>query len=66
MPKMKTHKGIKKRMKATARGKVKYFKRSGRHLQSSKSAKRKAHIKRPGTLDESAIAKKMLRLLGEE
>jgi large subunit ribosomal protein L35 len=66
MPKMKTHKGIKKRMRATAGGKVKYNKRGGRHLMSSKSSKRKSRLKRPGVLGNAAIAKKMLRLLGEE
>jgi large subunit ribosomal protein L35 len=66
MPKMKTHKGIKKRMRATAKGKIKYSKRGGRHLLSSKSSKRKGHLKRAGILSSGSIAKKMLRLLGEE
>jgi large subunit ribosomal protein L35 len=66
MPKMKTHKGIKKRMKATAGGKVKYSKRGGRHLLSAKSSKRKGHLKRSGILGNAALAKKMLRLMGEE
>ena len=64
--KMKTHKGMRKRVKVTARGKVKYAKRGARHLQSSKSSKRKSHLKRPGVLGNVALAKKMIRLLGEE
>ena len=37
---MKTHKGIKKRFKLTARGKLLYKHPSGNHLMNSKNAKR--------------------------
>jgi len=63
MPKMKTHKGIKKRVKVTARGKIKYYRSGSRHLMAGKSAKRKRRLKRPGIL-EGTLAAKMLRLIG--
>ena len=66
MPKMKTHKGTRKRVKITARGKVMYFKRGGRHLLSHKSAKRKRQMRRPGILSETRLAKTIRRLIGEE
>jgi len=37
MPKMKSHKGVLKRMKVTAKGKVKYKKSFTGHLMSHKS-----------------------------
>ncbi len=44
MPKQKTHKGLRKRVRVTASGKVK-FKRSGAgHLMSCKNAKRRRGI----------------------
>jgi large subunit ribosomal protein L35 len=45
MPKQKTHKGMKKRYKLTATGKVKHRKRGRGHLLSSKSSKRKRHLR---------------------
>jgi len=37
MPKQKTHKGLAKRVKVTARGKVKHRRAGGSHLMSSRS-----------------------------
>jgi large subunit ribosomal protein L35 len=37
MPKLKTHKGARKRFKITANGKVKAKRAGGRHLQTGKS-----------------------------
>jgi len=45
MPKQKTHKGMKKRYKLTASGKVKHRKRGRGHLLSSKTSKRKRHLR---------------------
>jgi large subunit ribosomal protein L35 len=39
MPKEKTHKGLKKRVKVTATGKVKRWRTGGSHLLSNKSGK---------------------------
>jgi large subunit ribosomal protein L35 len=50
MPKMKTHKGIKKRFKVTASGKLLYKKPSGNHLMCSKNAKRRKRLAHPGII----------------
>jgi large subunit ribosomal protein L35 len=47
MPKKKTHKGLKKRVKVTASGKVKAHKSFTGHLMSSKSAKRRRNLRKP-------------------
>ena len=44
MPKQKTHKGLSKRVKITAGGKVKYRRSCGGHLMSGKNAKRRRRI----------------------
>jgi len=44
MPKQKSHKGLLKRIKITARGKVKFKRSCGGHLMSGKSAKRRRRI----------------------
>ena len=49
MPKLKTNKGAKKRFRITARGKI-LFSRTGKgHLLSSKSAKRRRHLRKATT-----------------
>lgn len=57
MPKQKTHKGLKKRVKVTASGKVKYKRSCGGHLMSSKNAKRRRRIAGSSILDKSTSAK---------
>jgi len=44
MPKQKTHKGLSKRVKITASGKVKRKRACGSHLMSGKNAKRRRRI----------------------
>ena len=44
MPKQKTHKGLKKRVKLTGTGKVKRRRSFGSHLMSTKNAKRRRRI----------------------
>ncbi len=66
MPKMKTHKGLAKRFKVTATGKVKHPRPGKSHLLSTKSGKRKRHLRRPITISLPAYAKRMRRMLGEE
>ncbi len=56
MPKQKTHKGLSKRVKVTASGKIKRSRAGGGHLMSSKNAKRRRRI-RTSTLMGSAAAK---------
>ena len=44
MPKQKTHKGLSKRVKVTATGKVKRKRTGGGHLMSGKNAKRRRRV----------------------
>ena len=64
MPKMKTHKGLKKRVKVTAKGKVRYKRTYAGHLMSGKSGKRCRLLRRPGLL-EGSIEKRIRIALGE-
>lgn len=50
MPKMKTHKGLRKRVKITASGKVRFNKSFAGHLMSGKNAKRKRSLRKPSFL----------------
>jgi large subunit ribosomal protein L35 len=45
MPKQKRHKGLAKRMKVTATGKLKHRRPGSSHLMSVKNAKRRRHIR---------------------
>jgi len=56
MPKQKTHKGLKKRVKVTATGKVRHKRTGGGHLMSGKSAKRRRRVSSSGIM-KSAMAK---------
>ena len=56
MPKQKTHKGLKKRVKVTATGKVKHKRTGGGHLMSGKNAKRRRRV-RSSSLMTRAMAK---------
>lgn len=50
MPKQKTHKGMKKRFKVTATGKVKHRKAFRGHKLSHKSGKRRRQLRQDGVL----------------
>jgi large subunit ribosomal protein L35 len=58
MPKQKTHKGLAKRVKVTASGKVKYRKSFGGHLMSGKTAKRRRQIGKAG-VSTGTVAEKI-------
>ena len=45
MPKQKTHKGMKKRFKLTANGKVKFRSENRGHMLSGKTPKRRRHLR---------------------
>ncbi len=62
MPKNKTHKGVAKRFKLTAKGKVKFKKSFAGHLMSGKSGNRKRHLRKPAFLS-GAIAATIKRSL---
>lgn len=54
MPKMKTHKGMKKRFKVSANGKVSHKRCGSSHLMSHKSGKRVRRLRKKSTLNVSA------------
>ena len=53
MPKMKTHKGTKKRVKVSATGKLMKKRAFGSHLLTKKSANRKRKIRKALTINAS-------------
>ncbi len=60
---MKTHKGIKKRFKITARGKVRHKRANAGHLMSGKSGNRCRSLRRPATM-KSAFRNRLRIALG--
>lgn len=64
MPKQKTHKGLSKRVKVTASGKVKHKRTGGGHLMSGKSAKRRRRVS-SSSIMTSATAKTIKIELGK-
>jgi large subunit ribosomal protein L35 len=63
MPKMKTHKGIKSRIRRTASGKLRYKRSFASHLMSGKSGKRARQARRPSFLS-GAAARTVRQALG--
>lgn len=64
MPKMKTHKGIKKRVKITANGKVRHRRSNTGHLMSGKSGNRCRSLRRPAVL-KHAFTDRIKEALGK-
>jgi large subunit ribosomal protein L35 len=56
MPKLKTHKGMKKRFKISATGKVSHKRCGSSHLMSHKSGKRVRRLRKSTTLKVTAEA----------
>ena len=65
MPKMKTHKGLKKRVRVTARGKVKHRRAGSGHLLSHKTGKHLRILRQP-KLATPGVSRRLLRALCEE
>ena len=63
MPKHKTHKGLKKRVKVTARGKIKAHKSYAGHLMSGKNAKRRRRVGKPFIIQGVAV-ERLKEMLG--
>ena len=63
MPKMKTHKGAKKRFSITGTGKVRRMKAFKSHILTKKTSKRKRHLRRPTTVKTNGEARNLKRLL---
>lgn len=59
MPKQKAHKGLTKRMKVTARGKLKHRRAGASHLMSVKNAKRRRTIRRTATEGSNTFTNKL-------
>jgi large subunit ribosomal protein L35 len=59
MPKLKTHKGMKKRFKISATGKVRHKRCGSSHLMSHKSSKRVRKMRRPTALSVSAETRRI-------
>jgi large subunit ribosomal protein L35 len=65
MPKMKTHKGTKKRFRLSANGKAKHRPAGTSHLASRMSQKRKRNLRGSTTVDSSAQVAKIALVLGK-
>lgn len=65
MPKMKAHKGLRKRVKISASGKVKRKRANGGHLMSTKNAKRQRRINGPSQVIGKLAKTVRISLLGE-
>lgn len=65
MPKMKAHKGLRKRIRVTARGKIKHRRSFSGHLMSGKSGSRRRALRQAGFLIEPYASKALRRVAGE-
>jgi large subunit ribosomal protein L35 len=63
MPKMKTHRGAKKRFKITGSGKVRRFKAFKSHILTKKTSKRKRRLRQSGLVATNGEVKHVKRLL---
>jgi large subunit ribosomal protein L35 len=61
MPKLKTHKGVKKRFKVSATGKVSHKRAGSSHLMSHKSGKQVRRLRKKSILKISAEARRLRR-----
>jgi len=55
MPKIKTNRGAAKRFTRTSSGRIKRIQSFRRHILTSKSAKRKRHLRSPSAVHESDV-----------
>jgi large subunit ribosomal protein L35 len=65
MPKMKTHRGAKKRFKITSTGKIRRRRAFANHILSKKSSRRKRRLTSPDAQVSGVDARRVRRLLGE-
>ena len=63
MPKMKTHKGAKKRFSVTGTGKVRRLRAFKSHILTKKTSKRKRRLRQSTTVATPGEAKNLKRLL---
>jgi len=62
MPKQKTHKGLSKRVKITATGKLKHKRSFTGHLMTGKSAKRRRRLSSPAIMNAVMTKKARMKL----
>jgi len=62
MPKMKTHKGLVKRVRVSATGKPRYKKSNAGHLMSGKNGGRRRSLRSPGFM-KGPMRKRVLRAM---
>jgi large subunit ribosomal protein L35 len=65
MPKMKTHKGAKKRFNVTGKGKLSRRQAGKKHLNSSKTGKRKRQLRAP-VVETRRLFRKYVKVMGGE
>jgi len=63
MPKMKSHRGARKRFKITGTGKVKRMKAFKSHILTKKTSKRKRRLRQSAVISTPGEAKNIKRLL---
>ena len=63
MPKMKSHKGARKRFKITGSGKIKRMRAFKSHILTKKDPKRKRRLRRAADIHTSGESKHIKRLL---
>ena len=63
MPKLKSHRGARKRFSVTGSGKVKRNKAFKSHILTKKTSKRKRNLRRSTTVATNGEAKNLKRLL---
>lgn len=63
MPKMKTHKGLKKRVRVTATGKIRHKSANSGHLMSTKNGDRCRGMRKPAFF-KKALAARIRQALG--
>lgn len=63
MPKMKSHRGARKRFSITGSGKVKRFKAGKSHILTKKTSKRKRRLRQSTTMTVRGEEKNIKRLL---
>jgi large subunit ribosomal protein L35 len=62
MPKQKVHKGLKKRVKVTATGKVKHKRSGAGHLMSSKNAKHRKRVTSSTIMTDTRMKSTLIKL----
>jgi large subunit ribosomal protein L35 len=66
MPKIKTHKGMKKRFKVSATGKVLHKRAGSSHLMSHKSGKQVRRLRKKSTLHVAAESRRIRTAMCEQ